>query len=354
MWIDPKDSFVVTINAGEIVPSADFSAGVTLRFPRIVKIRAKEFDDGPKPAEEAECSTGLLEMYEKRYHQQQYQEREMQYGPDSSGGEENVKNKFKSMEQNLKNGKLRKKRPREELNVRLPNIEGCRSKTSDILSSYTFMVLDGNYKLGNLVSLDEVQAKAEGWYDSASLVTCQQDVVDFVLQHGGQIGIEDYDFVIGGSADDPRVTNYRRAIERATDATMGSNTKEDQNLRKMAQSGVVKWTFLYSAVAGLSKKRVVEDIESLQHKKSLVPRKHNYLVVSKFVEACSEKVEDAFGLHLFEDASIVELKRALREARKRRSNGTDNAVQKRLKNDCTPPWQFEFDTCFTREEKVSL
>ena len=34
MWIDPKDSFVFTINAGEITSSQDFSAGVALRFPR--------------------------------------------------------------------------------------------------------------------------------------------------------------------------------------------------------------------------------------------------------------------------------------------------------------------------------
>ena len=34
MWIDPKDSFVFTINAGEITSSQDFSAGVALRFAR--------------------------------------------------------------------------------------------------------------------------------------------------------------------------------------------------------------------------------------------------------------------------------------------------------------------------------
>lgn len=43
LWINPQDSFVLTINAGEIVSSVDHSAGVSLRFPRIARIRAKNF-----------------------------------------------------------------------------------------------------------------------------------------------------------------------------------------------------------------------------------------------------------------------------------------------------------------------
>ena len=52
MWINPKDSFVLNINAGEIVSTKDFSSGVGLRFPRIRRIRANEFDEGPKSVEE--------------------------------------------------------------------------------------------------------------------------------------------------------------------------------------------------------------------------------------------------------------------------------------------------------------
>lgn len=39
LWINPEDSFVLTIYAGEIVTSKHFSAGVSLRFPRISAVR---------------------------------------------------------------------------------------------------------------------------------------------------------------------------------------------------------------------------------------------------------------------------------------------------------------------------
>lgn len=39
LWINPDDSFILELNAGEIVVSDTFSAGITLRFPRITKIR---------------------------------------------------------------------------------------------------------------------------------------------------------------------------------------------------------------------------------------------------------------------------------------------------------------------------
>ena len=207
MWIDPKDSFVLTINAGEIVSSSDFSAGVTLRFPRIAKIRAKEFDDGAKPPEEVESVMDLHDLFQQRLFQQQDAERESQsqsqYKFDYDGGA--VENKFKSLEQILQKNINRKKRPRQELNVRLPKITSCQAKETSKFTGYMFKVLDGTYKLERN-SLDEEQAKSEGWSEIASQVKHQQDVVNFILQHGGQVvpNICDSNYVIGGHSDDPR------------------------------------------------------------------------------------------------------------------------------------------------------
>ena len=39
LWINPEDSVILTINAGEICPSTAFPSRVTLRFPRITQVR---------------------------------------------------------------------------------------------------------------------------------------------------------------------------------------------------------------------------------------------------------------------------------------------------------------------------
>ena len=39
LWIKPEDSFMVECKAAEIVGSKEFSSGMCLRFPRIVRMR---------------------------------------------------------------------------------------------------------------------------------------------------------------------------------------------------------------------------------------------------------------------------------------------------------------------------
>eukprot|EP00804_Cyclotella_cryptica_P012640 CCRYP_016902-RD/>CCRYP_016902-RD protein AED:0.15 eAED:0.15 QI:2735/0.7/0.63/1/0.6/0.63/11/0/583 len=42
LWINPEDSFVLTLNSAEIIASDSMSAGLCLRFPRITSIRAED------------------------------------------------------------------------------------------------------------------------------------------------------------------------------------------------------------------------------------------------------------------------------------------------------------------------
>ncbi len=357
LWINPEDSFVLTINAGEITKSTDFSAGVCLRFPRISKIRAKDFDDGPKPAEEVESVNDLHNLFQQRQYQQQEAERESQaHNQYMFDYDENVaENKFKSMDQSLKKISNRKKRPRPELNVLLPNIEGNHTIISNSLSRYLFMVLDGHYELACDDPLDELQAKSEGWYDLAHAVKSQQDVINFILKHGGEIGNEDCDFIVGGSYDDARVVNYRRAIDRVTESNLSGKTNSDKNLCKMVKSGVVKWTFFFAKVH----KNCQDGNASKVRINDLCPRKYDYLVMSKFAEGRLEEVEDCYGINLTEDSTLFELKRALNEVKKQCDNGYELFAQKRLKQNYTDAalenpksWQYEINNLFTTEEKV--
>jgi len=65
LWISPEDSFVLTILAAEIVSSTAMSAGVTLRFPRIHKIRVDGMD-GKKPVHESETVESLHRIFVER------------------------------------------------------------------------------------------------------------------------------------------------------------------------------------------------------------------------------------------------------------------------------------------------
>ncbi len=354
MWIHPDDSFVLNVNAGEIVTSTDFSAGCTLRFARINRIRAKDFGDDPKSAKEVENSTNLHDLFYQRQFQQQDAERESQSQSQQYNfefGDGVAENKFRSMEQGLKKRTFRKKRPRAELNVRLPNTHLREKAESKIFAGYVFMVLDGKYTLERN-NLEKKQARSEGWYKEARKVKCQQDVINFVLKNGGKIvsvSHDDADFVIGGSIDDARVCNYQRAIERAQEPNR--NRKKDASLQKMVQLGVIKWTFLYATYHQQNTMKMTEE------KAVFAPRKHDYLMISKCIQDRLENIEDIYGMHLDEDSSMFEFKRALKEVKIQNFNDSDGLdAGTRNDHDATKSslqWQYQLDTSLTIDEKVN-
>ena len=306
--------------------------------------------------EESETLQSLHDLYYQRQFQQQDAQRDTQSQSQSQYSQEYYEedvavNKFKSMEQITKKGFTRKKRQHQELNVRAPIIEPSGQVETQYLAGSTFMVLDGTYKLEEN-SLEMKQAKAEGWYNIASTVETVQDVINFIFAHGGKIVDCDPNLIIGGKVEDPKVFNYKRAIERAEEGINTSN-KRDENLLKMIQLGVVKWTFLYATIHHLCKEN---DLQMTKKGKSLIPRKHDYLVYSKLSRNFQNNVEDVYGMHLFNDSNMFEFRRALEEVRIY-NNMNKKLLQKRFKltKDSIEeiiPWQYEFYRAFTDEEKV--
>lgn len=59
LWLRPEDSFVVVLNCGEITLSDEFSAGLSLRFPRITKVRFPRDEDG-KPVDQVRPENALF------------------------------------------------------------------------------------------------------------------------------------------------------------------------------------------------------------------------------------------------------------------------------------------------------
>ena len=62
LWIEPENSFVATVYAGEMVYSDAFPLGLFLRFPRITKVR---MDADYKKAQERSTSLNLWNMLQR-------------------------------------------------------------------------------------------------------------------------------------------------------------------------------------------------------------------------------------------------------------------------------------------------
>ena len=310
LWIRPEDSFVLTLNAGEITSSNDHSAGVTLRFPRITSIRAENFDCGPKPPSEVESVTDLHELFFKRQSQQQETERESQtMGIGLISKSPQSRTRFFSMGKCLSEGSSgRKKRATvQPFKVKAPRLRDTVKLVSNVLADFTFLVLDGFFRF-HQDSLEAIEAKDGGWFDDAKETRSQQHVVDFICKHGGKCvisGDHETDYVVGGRANDPRVVNFQSALERASNDCQKSK-KSDQYLHKMLEiGGVIKWTSIYAATTRLLR-------NGRETRSPLFRlRRDDYLVSSKHIDMTLLKSEDRYGLYLFEKATPIDLKRAL-------------------------------------------
>ena len=232
LWIRPEDSFVLTLNAGEIVSSSDQSAGVSLRFPRIIRVRAPGFEGGSKSIMEIEHATDLHKIYLQR----QSQQREAEY---ETGNDSTVIPVNRFMHSRVPRQRKRA-RPLEVQDACIP-IFRTRPQTV-ILCGYSFLVLEGKYSL-NQESFDAEEAKEGGWYDDVLKVENRREIVEFIQRHGGHCDLTrntSTDIVIGGQEEDARVIMYLRAAD--AEATRSRCAGEYRNVEL---NGVVKWTFLY-------------------------------------------------------------------------------------------------------------
>lgn len=171
-------------------------------------------------------------------------------------------------------------------------------------------VLEGSYNLESC-NLDD-HAKNEGWFKDAETVGCQQDIIDFILRHGGKCELiynSKTDFIIGGSIADARVANHRRAIEAATVNTLKANRKHKEHLKKVADMGVIKWTFLFRVIHHIfdeaQENKILRETATIFR-----PRRHDFLVLSKIAEESFLNKENA------EELTGVGLKLALDEVGK--------------------------------------
>ena len=296
----------------------------------------------------------LHDLYYTRRAQQEEAEREAQVSQISQSvmDQQSV---FHTVDQNSKNGATAKKRIIQSApKVRAPKISETVPFQSDIFKDKNFTVLDGTYRL-DVDGLDGQEAKSEGWFDFAKSVRSQQHVIDFILKHGGTCHLtanQETNYIIGGASRDPRVEAFRKSIEGTTVDMLQGIAKKGKHLRKIHQiGGVVKWTFLYATV---------ERLHSGSDTSEIVPRRHDFMIMSKFAEENLLQNEDVFGLHLFEDANIVDLKRAMmevqrQEAKERKDNGEKNEqVCKRQKTDTALNLEvIDFNGILDIEERVS-
>jgi hypothetical protein len=68
--------------------------------------------------------------------------------------------------------------------------------------------------------------------------------------------------------------------------------------------GVLKWTFLYSTV---------HRMRSIPKQIKILPKRHDYLVLSKNSEQKFLENKDIYGLYLHEDTNLLEFERAMLE-----------------------------------------
>jgi len=250
MWIHPDDSFILTINAGEIVVSDTFSAGVTLRFPRITKIR----DD--KRAHEIESEMTLWERYEEV---QQSRSSVVGHASLEMGSPDIVDLsrpcRFLTEAEHLVSKKQRKKKTSKPA-LRVAVVKVSESEImSNALQGITFAIVGTRgFALAD-GGIDSVEAREQGWIDMAKKVKSAKSVEHFIKVHGGtfQISANDRcDLILGGSLDDSKVAVHMQAIENAREyikSSAKSKSKIYQDKAKISQSpGIIRWTFVYSLV----------------------------------------------------------------------------------------------------------
>ena len=267
LWIEPEKSFVVTVNAGEIVYSDAFSLGLSLRFPRITKLR---IDGDYKKPQECETSSSLWDMLQRLQ-----EERSGSYGApaDPVPGSQAAPSTFtvsRFLTEDQFAAEQKKKRSRGHKVIRaVETVPRPSAFESEALRGLTFVVLDGgSYRLCE-PSIDVDEAKEQGWNAEASLMKTGESIEAFIKKHGGKVhqnpttpGVfvspGDNEFVLGGSEADPKVINHIQSIENALvassahtkkDGTAKAKTKKSHEDQTMAQQrGVLRWTFVFSLV----------------------------------------------------------------------------------------------------------
>lgn len=319
LWIHPDDSIVLTLKAGEIVATDGFQAGITLRFPRIERVRMKDSADD-KDARHVETLEGLHRAYREQMQRREGSgEIEFQSGSVTSG---KATRRFQTAEEGL-----RKKPVRRNVSDRGPEwtMPTADRKESSALNGLTIVALEGIYDLDES-SLDAEEAKQQGWFDFAKSIRDRDDLLLFISKHGGTPKIsvsQDTDFVVGGRADDSRVVMHQHGLENAIKERRKRRTGlTSEHMIKIGS--VLKWTYLVAMVHLWKKDIKSFKVEAGQdtanllrsscikstHPHLLEPSRHQYLVSAP---RSNTSADDVFGISTTEMCTLIDFKRGLQE-----------------------------------------
>ena len=254
LFIKPEDSVVVTLNAGEIVPSDEYSAGMTLRFPRATRLR---LDEDLKLAHETENEEKLYKIL------RDYEDKRSQMARSTSGSSAfemaspskgqhtqettTVLARFMTAEQYRRSQKYRNK-SRKTTGTVQPLV--ATKKESNALAGLKFCVLEGSYSL-DPDSVDAEEAKREGWFEEATKVHQAMQVMSFIKKHGGTLlrspGLDVR--VIGGSSLDFKAINIIRGYDKLKEKDAKKRKKQPTlESSDVNVPGVLKWTYVFSIV----------------------------------------------------------------------------------------------------------
>jgi ATP dependent DNA ligase C terminal region len=221
LWICPENSVVVTLNAGEIVSSDSFPAGLTLRFPRITRLR---MDGDAKEPHDIESNDQLWQRFEEVTAQRRAVE-SLNAMSFKSNSDSPYGCRFLTESQELRQKKQARTVDRLHYQPLVPSV----AAEARLLVGRRFAVLNGRYSLHK----DEIEvalSKSEGWYDDAARVESQGDVQAFIKRHGGVVRLAPINdcCVLGGMWNDGRVL---------------AHGKEG--------FGILRWTYVYREVTRL-------------------------------------------------------------------------------------------------------
>jgi hypothetical protein len=204
------------------VSSDSFPTSLTLRFPRITRLR---MDGDAKEPHDIESDVQLWQRFNEVTAQRSAPESlngvSFESSSDSPYG-----CRFLTESQTLR----QKKQARTTNKIHYQPLVPVAAAETTLLAGKTFAVLDGRYSLHE----DEIElssATVQGWYGDAARVASQGDVHAFIKRHGGVVRLTPLNeiCVLGGMWSNVRVLAYKGGREK----------------------GILRWTYVYREVARL-------------------------------------------------------------------------------------------------------
>lgn len=327
IWIDPDHSMVLTLNAGEIVPSTAFPARVTLRFPRITNLRPE------KKAREVESLQSLWDIHDRVLSDRaaDTSENAFELGSSSFSDADALKQRFWTEEKFLSEGRRRKHLKKKTFHSVAP--DGPIVLESAVFRGVTVVSLEGTYCLLE-DSLEAAEGQEEGWFEEAKRIKDHESFRSLIKRNGGTTMlqptaklIEDGALIVGGDKNDPRVINFIEMLDSARAQAPQLTTKKkrtDKDNSTLIYSkckGVVRWTFFLSVLTSWRASTGNQNNDSIKETKpeALKPDSFDYLARPKgksdsvFEDLCRIDVRD-----------LTKMRRLLQEVKDSCATDTEN------------------------------